>query len=70
MRGLDRHRLIAEYAADTDRDGRVELLDLLFGVAAADGAMKHPELEELRAISSALHLSHQQYIAAKLRAKN
>ena len=70
VRGLDRHRLIAEYAADTDRDGRVELLDLLFGVAAADGAMKHSELEELRAISSALQLSHKQYIAAKLRAKD
>ncbi len=69
VRGLDRHRLIAEYAADSDLDGRVEMLDLLFAVAAADGAMKHPELEELRAISSALHLSHKQYIAAKLRAK-
>ena len=70
VRGLDRHRLIAEYAAEADRDGRVELLDLLFGVATADGAMKHLELEELRAISSAFHLSHKQYIAAKLRAKD
>lgn len=69
VRGLDRHRLIAEYAADIDLAGRVELLDLLFAVAAADGAMTHPELEELRAISSALHMSHKQYIAAKIRAK-
>ena len=66
-RGLDRHRLIAEYMQDRDLSARIELLDLLFGVARADGEVKHAELEELRAISSALHLSHSQYIAAKLR---
>ena len=53
VRGLDRHRLIAEYARDTTLDDRVELMDLLFGVAAADGGLTHLELEELRAISSA-----------------
>ena len=67
VRGLDRYRLIAEYAGDATLDERVELLDLLFGVAAADGAITHVELEELRAISAALHLSHKQYIEAKLR---
>lgn len=70
VRGLDRHRLIAEYADGASFDDRVELLDLLFGVAAADGGLTHNELEELRAISSALHLSHKQYIDAKLRSKD
>ncbi len=68
VRGLDRHRLISEYSTGASLEGRVELLDLLFGVAAADGGLTHRELEELRAIASALHLSHRQYIGAKLRA--
>ena len=67
VRGLDRYLLIAEYAGDATLHERVELLDLLFAVAAADGALTHVELEELRAISAALHLSHKQYIEAKLR---
>ncbi len=70
VRGLDRHRLIAEYARGTTLDDRVELMDLLFGVAAADGGLTHLELEELRAISSALRLSHKQYIDAKLRSRD
>ena len=70
VRGLDRHRLIAEYARGTMLDDRVELMDLLFGVAAADGGLTHLELEELRAISSALRLSHKQYINAKLRSRD
>ena len=45
-------------------------MDLLFGVAAADGGLPHLELEELRAISSALRLSHKQYINAKLRSRD
>ena len=67
VRGLDRYHLIQEYAGDTGLAERTELLDLLFAIAGADGALTHAELEELRAISSALHLSHKQYINAKLR---
>ena len=69
VRGLDRARLINEYTAKIGFDARVELLDLLFTVAAADGALTHPELEELRGISAAMNLSHRQYIDAKLRVK-
>ncbi len=69
VRGLDRYRMINEYAGNANLEERAELLDLLFAVGAADGALTHPELEELRAISSALHLSHKQYINAKVRAK-
>ena len=70
VRGLDRARLISEYNATAGFEDRVELLDLLFAIAAADGALTHPELEELRGISAAMNLSHRQYIDAKLRAKN
>jgi uncharacterized tellurite resistance protein B-like protein len=69
VRGLDRARLIAEYTGNASFVERVELLDLLFAVAAADGSLTHAELEELRAISGAMHLSHRQYIDAKLRAR-
>ena len=70
VRGLDRYRLIAEYSAGKSLEERTGLLDLLFAVAAADGALTHAELEELRSISSALHLSHKQYIGAKVRASS
>lgn len=70
VRGLDRYRLITEYAEGCTDSDRRELLDLLFMVAAADGALTHAELEELRSISSALHLSHKQYIDAKIRASD
>jgi len=69
VRGLDRARLVAEYTANIGFDERVELLDLLFAVATADGGLTHAELEELRGLSSAMNLSHRQYIDAKLRAK-
>jgi len=69
LRGLDRARLISEYTADAGFEERVDLLDLLFAVAAVDGALTHPELEELRGISAAMNLSHRQYIDAKLRSR-
>jgi uncharacterized tellurite resistance protein B-like protein len=68
-RGLDRARLIAEYAGNATFAQRVELLDLLFAVAAANGSLTYAELEELRGVSAALNLSHRQYIDAKIRAR-
>jgi uncharacterized tellurite resistance protein B-like protein len=70
VRGLDRARLISEYTANAGFEDRIALLDLLFGVAAANGSLTHAELEELRGLSSAMHLSHKQYIDAKLRLKS
>jgi uncharacterized tellurite resistance protein B-like protein len=69
VRGLDRTSLISEYAANATFEERVDLLDLLFAVAAADQALTFAELEELRGISTALGLSHRQYIEAKLKTK-
>jgi uncharacterized tellurite resistance protein B-like protein len=70
VRGLDRPALISEYIATTDFAERIEVLDLLFAVAAADQALTFAELEELRGISAALGLSHKQYIDSKLRARS
>lgn len=69
VRGLDRGGLIAQYTANAGFDERVELLDLLFAVATANGSLTHAELEVLRSLSSAMNLSHRQYIDAKLRVK-
>jgi len=69
VRGLDRSRLVSEYTSSLGFDERVQLLDLLFAVAAADGGLTHAELEELRGISAAMHLSPAQYINSKLRTK-
>lgn len=69
VRGLDRASLISEYSAYATFDERVDLMDLLFAVAAADRALTYTELEELRGIAAALGLSHRQYIDAKLRAR-
>jgi uncharacterized tellurite resistance protein B-like protein len=71
VRGLDRARLIAEYTGNMTFDERVHLLDIdtLFSVAAANGNLTHAELEELRGISSGMHLSHRQYIEAKIRTR-
>src|SRR5262249_44904772 len=68
VRGLDRSRLVSEYTSSLGFDERLRLLDLLFAVAA-DGGLTHAELEELRGISAAMHLSHAQYINSKLRTK-
>jgi uncharacterized tellurite resistance protein B-like protein len=70
VRGLDRARLVRDYTAGVSFDERVELLDLLFAVAAADDKLTHAELEELRGLSAAMLLSHKQYIDAKLRLKS
>ena len=69
VRGLGRARLIAEYTRNIGFEERVEVLDLLFAVAAANGSLTYAELEELRGISSGLGLSHRQYIDAKLRSR-
>ena len=68
-RGLDRSRLIAGLSRDASLTDKVELLDLLFAVASANGSLTHAELEELRSISAGFNLSHRQYIDAKLRVR-
>jgi uncharacterized tellurite resistance protein B-like protein len=69
IRGLDRARLIAAYTEGMGFEPRVHLLDLLFAVAAANGSLTYAELEILRSISSAMGLSHRQYIDCKLKAR-
>ena len=58
---LDRQGLLSEFNRVADADERKELLDAAFAVAAADGEVSGPELEELRLISNYLWLSPREF---------
>ena len=64
---LDRYRLAREFAEVCSYEERVEFLDVLFAVAAADGRATYQEIEEIRHVSSNLKLPHEAFIDAKLR---
>jgi uncharacterized tellurite resistance protein B-like protein len=66
---LDPYRLNREFFNSTSGLERERFLDALFAVAKADGEISHQETEEIRLISRGLKLTHQQFIEAKLRAK-
>lgn len=63
---MDYYRLSREFFEATDEERRAEFLAVLFAVADADGAVSHEEIEEIRAISSSLRLTHKRFIEAKL----
>lgn len=62
---MDFLRLTRELASEITPEEGDQLLDLLFGIADADGHVTHQETEEIFNISYSLNLSHRQFIAAK-----
>jgi DNA-binding response OmpR family regulator/tellurite resistance protein len=64
---LDRYRLAREFADVCTYEERVNFLDVLFAVAAADGQASYDEIEEIRQISRTLKVPHQAFIDAKLK---
>lgn len=64
--GLDPFRLQQQMLAVTDHSGRLEFLDRLFSVAAADGEVSHDEVETIRQISQGLKIGHREFIQGKL----
>ena len=64
---LDEHRLARQFADVCSPQERVEFLNVLFAVAAADGEACYEEIEEIRTIAQSLKLSHREFIDAKLR---
>jgi uncharacterized tellurite resistance protein B-like protein len=64
---FDQYRLARQFANACDYQERVEFLDVLFAVAAADGEATYEEIEEIRAIAQSLKLTHQDFIEAKLK---
>jgi uncharacterized tellurite resistance protein B-like protein len=64
---LDYYRLTRAFFESTDEDERVHFLDVLFAVTTSDGQASYEEIEEIRQIACGLLLTHQQFIAAKLK---
>lgn len=64
---LDPSRLAREFADACGPRERVEFLDVLFAVAAADGEASYDEIEEIRTLARSLKLSHEEFIEAKLK---
>jgi uncharacterized tellurite resistance protein B-like protein len=68
LKGLDRFRLTSEFFKISTREQKIELLNCLFGLAAAnDPQLLNQEVEEIRSITYALSLSHKDFIDAKLK---
>ncbi len=67
---LDYFRLIREFFSSTDESERVDFLNTLFAVAAADGQISSQESREIRHISRDLNLSQQQFVEAKEKAES
>ena len=64
---LDYYRLTRQFFEYTSEDERLRFLDALFAVTIGDGHASEEEIEEIRTISHGLLLSHDQFIAAKLK---
>lgn len=64
---LDPYRLAWQFSDACDYQERVDFLDVLFAVAAADGQASYDEIEEIRTIARSLKLAHEDFIAAKLK---
>ncbi len=64
---LDRYRLAREFSGLCSHQERVEFLDVLFALAAADGMATYEEIEEIRQLARSLKLSHREFISAKLK---
>jgi uncharacterized tellurite resistance protein B-like protein len=65
---LDSFRLADAFAAVSDYDERGQVVDALFAIAAADGAVNNDEIETIRTLANAMVLTHERFIEAKLKA--
>jgi uncharacterized tellurite resistance protein B-like protein len=67
-RAHDLHQFTAEINRELDHDGKLRLVEQLWRVAAADETVHKYEEHIIRRICDLLHVSHREFIAAKLRA--
>lgn len=63
----DVFRMYREFTTMTTEDERIQFVEALFAVAAADGDVSFDETEEIRTISNGLNLYHHQFIEAKMK---
>ncbi len=65
--GLDAYRLAREFYALTTERERVQFLDVLFAIARSHDNVSGEEIEDIRTVARLLKLTHDQFIAAKLK---
>ena len=66
-RGTDDYLITREFERVATREQKLELLDSLFAIAAADASILTVEDNEVRRIASELKLEHADYIAVRQR---
>jgi len=65
--GTENFLVTREFGEIASAKQKLQLLDCLFAVSAADGAVSIAEEEQARRIASELGLTHQQYVEARAR---
>jgi uncharacterized tellurite resistance protein B-like protein len=65
--GTENYLVTREFAALADAEEKLDLLDCLFAVSAADDSISVAEEEQVRLIATELGLTHQQYVEARAR---
>ncbi len=66
---FDFHEVVTEINRLTSYNERLQFMECLFAVAAADGDMAHEETEEIRRITKAMRIPHNIFIEAKVSAR-
>ena len=64
---LEYYRMARQFFAVTSETERQRFVDVLFRIAAANGSISAVEHEEIRSINNVLKLTHQDFIASKLK---
>jgi len=65
----DYYRMTREFATSTTLEERRRFLVSLFLIAGADDGVSFDETEEIRLVQQGLNITHEEFINAKLRAK-
>ncbi len=66
--GFDFHEVVTETNRLITFKERVMLIDCFFAIAAADGKISSAESEQIRRITKAMHIPHQDFKESKIRA--
>ena len=66
---IDIHQFTREVDKKLQRPEKVSMVEDLFRIACADGEIDPEELETIRKIAKLIHLSHKEFIQAKISVK-
>lgn len=66
--GFDFHEVITQFNQRFSFNERLQLIDCFFAIATADGNISFEESEQIRKITKAMHIPHQYFKEAKIKA--